>query len=129
MKKILTTTSVFASTIAMALAQVVVTTGTPGQVGGNLNSFVAMLQRLVNQLVPLALGLAVASLFFGIIMFMWKGQSGDEHDKWLKWMGMSIIGLFVMVSIWGLTNFLASILGVSVGGNAPSIGIPSGPTS
>ena len=125
MKKILTTVSIMAGSIGMVLAQ-----APSNQVGGNLSALIATVQRLVNQLVPLAIGLAIASLFYGIVMFMWKGQSDSKaHDQWLKWMGMSILALFVMVSVWGLVGFVGSILGINSGGAGPTIGFPSGPTN
>lgn len=125
MKKILTTISVAVSTVGLALAQAPST-----QVGGNLSNLIAAVQRLVNQLVPLAIGLAIASLFYGIIMFMWKGKDDEKaHTKWLQWMGMSILALFVMVSVWGLVGFVGSILGINSGGAGPTIGFPSGPTN
>lgn len=99
--------------------------GSNNAVGGSLISLINLVQNIVARLVPLAIGVAVVSLFFGIIMFMIKSRSGDdkERTKWLTWMGYSIVGLFVMVAVWGLVGFLASVLGVGVGGDAivPSI--------
>ena len=123
MKKILTTISVSVSTVAFAFAQVVATTN--NQVGGSLFALLNTAQGLVARLVPFFIGLAVVTLFYGIIMFMWKGKdSPEEHDKWMKWMGFAILGIFVMVSIWGLVGFLSSVLGIGGGGTPPIPGIP-----
>ena len=123
MKKIITMISVSVSTVAFALAQQIATTN--NQVGGSLISLLDTAQRIVTRLVPLGIGLAVVSLFYGIVMFMWKGRDEKEaHDKWLKWMGVSIIGIFVMVSVWGLVGFLGSVLGIGQGGQVPTPSIP-----
>jgi heme/copper-type cytochrome/quinol oxidase subunit 4 len=123
MKKILTTISVSVSSVAFVFAQVVATTN--NQVGGSLISLLNTAQTIVLRLVPLGIGLAVVALFYGIIMFMWKGrEKADEHDKWLKWMGMCIIAIFVMVSIWGLVGFISSVFGIGVGGDVPTPNIP-----
>lgn len=138
MKKALLSVSIVATTLMLAAAQVQVTVGGNGgslvigqqaqansQVGGSLINLIQLIQNIVARLVPLGIGLAVVALFFGIIMFMIKGRSDEkERGKWLAWMGYSIIGLFVMVAIWGLVGFISSVLGIGVGGSAPTPTIP-----
>ncbi len=95
------------------------------QVGGSLINLISLVQNIVSRLVPLGIGIAVVALFFGVIMFMIKGRSDEkERGKWLSWMGYAIIGLFVMVAIWGLVGFISSVLGIGVGGSAPTPSIP-----
>lgn len=96
-----------------------------GQVGGSLINLIALVQNIVARLVPLGIGMAVVALFFGIIMFLVQGRDDEKKRKsWLSWMMYSVLGLFVMVAIWGLVGFLASVLGVGVGGSAPTPTIP-----
>ncbi len=119
MKKLLITLSLGASTVAFAFAQ-----GAPAQ---NLKTLIGTVQTIVTQLLPLSVGLAVVAFFFGLVMFIIRGREGEEHGKWLKFMGMSILALFVMVSIWGLVAFIGGVFGVTSGGSAPVVEIPSGP--
>lgn len=120
MKKILTIVSAAASTLGLALAQTVSAPGT------NLINLLALAQTIVSRLVPFFIGLGVVSLFYGVVMFMWKGQSDEEaHTHWMKWMGYSILGIFVMVSIWGLVGFVGQIFGIGQGGTAPTPTIPT----
>lgn len=94
-------------------------------VGGSLINLIALVQNIVARLVPLGIGMAVVALFFGIVMFVVTGRDDQKkRDEWLKWMMYSVLGLFVMVAIWGLVGFLASVLGVGVGGSAPTPSIP-----
>lgn len=124
MKKILTTISVSLSTVALAFAQPVVTT-TNNNVGGSLISLLNTAQLIVARLVPLFIGLAVVGLFYSIVMFVWKGGEDEkEHTKYMKFMGYSILAIFVMVSIWGLIGFIGQIFGVGQGGNVPTPSIP-----
>ncbi len=130
--------SVAVTSFALVTAQsVTVTNGNGGsiiigqqaqansQVGGSLINLIQLMQNIVARLVPLGIGLAVVALFFGIIMFLIQGRNDEKKRKdWLAWMGYSIIGLFVMVAIWGLVGFISSVLGIGVGGTAPTPGIP-----
>lgn len=119
MKKILTTLVVAASS-GIALAQ-----GTTAVPGANLLQLLSLAQTIVVRLVPFLIGLAVVSLFFGIVMYIWKGRDDKvEHDKWLKWIGASILALFVMVSVWGLVGFIGQMFGIGQGGQPPELGIP-----
>lgn len=122
MKKLLITLSLGASTLAVAFAQ----SSAPAQ---NLKALIATVQSIVNQLLPLSVGLAVVAFFFGLVMFIIKGREGSEHAKWLQFMGMSILALFVMVSIWGLVAFIGGVFSITSGGTAPAVGIPTGPTN
>lgn len=125
MKKIFTTMLIAGSAIGFALAQPT-TTAAPGS---NLLQLLGLAQTIVSRLVPFLIGLAVVSLFYGIVMFMWKGRDkAEDHDKWMKWMGYSILAIFVMVSVWGLIGFLGQMLGIGQGGQAPAPTIPM-PTS
>lgn len=131
MKKTFTTLSVIAGNVAMALAQVQGTitigqTASAGQVnGGPLLSLLALAQTLVTRLVPFAVGLAVLAFFWFLIEFIWKGKSDPaKQQESMKGMGLSIIALFVMVSIWGLVGLIGNMFGVGQGGTAPIPGVP-----
>lgn len=150
MKKTFITLGILVSSLSFSLAQISGTVqgtvggvpvgvtvggasvGGPSQaVGGNLLSLLTFVQTFVNRLVPLFIGIAVLAIFYGIIKFVIAGKNGDQqgHDSAIKFLGMSILGLFVMVSIWGLVAFLGSILGVGQGGSVPVPVIPTGPTN
>lgn len=131
MKKALVTVSAIALGIMHAAAQnggaVIIgqQAQANSQVGGSLINLIQLVQNIVARLVPLGIGLAVVALFFGIIMFLVKGRDDEKQRKnWLAWMGYSILGLFVMVAIWGLVGFISSVLGVGLGGSAPTPTIP-----
>ena len=130
MKKALTFLSLIAASTTAALAQGVVTIGTAatqGQVnGGALIQLIGLAQRIVTLLVPFAVGVAVLAFFWFLIKFIVKSDSPDEKNSALKGMGMSILALFVMVSIWGIIGFFGSLFGINQGGNVPIPTVPSG---
>ncbi len=132
MKKTLTTLSLIAGNVALALAQtnVNVNVATTGQANGQgLLGILQLAQTIVTRLVPFAIGLAVLAFFWYLITFIWKGRDDAKaKDMSLKGMGYAILALFVMVSIWGLVGFLGNILGIGQGGGAPVPGVPVNPS-
>jgi hypothetical protein len=120
MKKLLTIGSLPFITAASVFAQ------TTGNVNGTaILNMIGLVQTIVARLVPLAIGLAVLAFFWFLIQFIWKGgEEGDARKKSLSGMGWSVFALFVMVSIWGLVQFIGSIFGIGAGGSAPVPGIP-----
>lgn len=132
MKKIITTISIAFGSIGMAFAQG--TIPAPTYSGGGINSsgqaigqsifsLLGLAQNTINALVPLLIGLAVVALFIGIVGFIFQRDAAD-HAKWGKFLGMTILALFVMVSIWGIINFLGSVVGVGQGGGVPVPQVP-----
>jgi heme/copper-type cytochrome/quinol oxidase subunit 4 len=124
MKKVIITGGIAIAGAASAFAQ---TSGGTSAIGQSLINLITLAQQIINLAGPLLIGVAVVSLFVGMVMFLWKGRDGEkEHEKWLKFMGMSILALFVMVSIWGLVGFIGGILGINQGGRVPVPALPAG---
>jgi hypothetical protein len=123
MKKSLTTLLALTVGVSSAYAQ----TATTATV--NLGPFLALLagaQVIVTRLVPFFIGLAVVVFFWFLIKFIVQGgQDPTAKDVSLKGMGFSILAIFVMVSIWGIIGFMASLTGIGQGGTAPTPGVPS----
>jgi len=124
-----TTISIALGSIATVLAQVpnpqvtgsVNTTG--NALGSSVFGLLNLAQEVVNAAVPLLIGVGVVALFIGVVAFIFN-KGAEEHAKWGKFMGMAILGLFVMVSIWGIVNFLGSVVGVGQGGGVPVPQVP-----
>jgi hypothetical protein len=85
---------------------------------GYFTSFLTSLKGLVNTALPLVVGLALLAFFWGVAQFIWGGEDKREEGK--KHMIWGVVGLFVMVSVWGLVGFLGNILlgSSTTGGNA-----------
>ena len=131
MKKTLTTLSLVAANIAVAFAQTTFninapTTASQGQINGSgLLNFLGLAQQIVAKLIPFAISIAVLALFWFLINFIWLGKDKpEEQPKNMKGMGLSILAIFVMVSIWGIVGFLGSTFGVGQGGKSPAPCLP-----
>lgn len=123
MKKASIFLSLVSGNVLFASAQAVTTQGAVN--GTGLLSLLSLAQTIVARLVPFAVGLAVLAFFWFLVEFIWKGN-GDatKRSEGLKGMGMSVLALFVMVSIWGLVGFLGSMFNIGQGGSVPIPGIP-----
>lgn len=99
---------------------------TQGQVSSTpLLNLINLAQNIVSKLVPLAIGVAMLAFFWFLINFIWIGRDDPKkHQDSMKGMGYSILALFVMVSIWGIVMAIASVFGVTVGGNLPPLEMP-----
>ncbi len=103
MKKILAIVSVGVFPV-MALAQ----TYTGGGVGGLFD----MATTLLNRAVPIIISLAVVYFIYQVFRY---AVAGNEDDKALAKTHMiwGIVGIFVMVSIWGLVAILTTTFGTA----------------
>jgi uncharacterized membrane protein YuzA (DUF378 family) len=123
MKKPLIILSALTAGMSLAQAQTATTAAV------NLSPILALLagaQVIVTRLVPFFIGLAVVVFFWFLIKFIVQGgQDPTAKDVSLKGMGYSILAIFVMVSIWGIIGFMASLTGIGQGGTAPAPGVPS----
>jgi hypothetical protein len=80
--------------------------------------------NLVNIALPIVVGLALLGFFWGLARFIFSAGDEEARKGAKDLMIYSVIALFIMVSIWGIINFLATDLGVT-NNNVPTIQIPN----
>lgn len=79
----------------------------------NIESAFQTVIRLLNSyVIPLIIGIAVIYFLIGIVKYI--SNQGDEtaRKEARNMMIYGIIGIFVMVSVWGLVNVLGQTLGL-----------------
>lgn len=62
--------------------------------------------------VPIAITLALIYFIWQVIQYVIAADEESKTDKRQK-MLYGVVGLFVIIAIWGLVNFIASYLGVN----------------
>ena len=93
--------------------------------GSQLVDLVTLAQNIVSRLSPLLVGLALVAFFWFLVNFIWIAKDKPEdQQKNLKGIWMSILALFVMVSIWGIIKLIGGTIGVDQGGRMPVIELP-----
>lgn len=112
MKKFLLGTFMFLSPI-LAFAQSDIGAQT-GQSGSAI-TVLATIQRLINIIIPILIAAAVVYFIWGVLTYVISKEDGLK-EKGRNAMISSVIGLFVILSIWGLVALIGNTFGI--GGEA-----------
>ena len=70
---------------------------------------------VINAIIPIILALAVLAFFWGLMTYLFSGDSGDKKSEGINKMVMGIVVIFVMVSIWGIIRVLQQTFKVDKG--------------
>jgi heme O synthase-like polyprenyltransferase len=81
-----------------------------------LVEIVTTIQNIVTSVIPLVIGIALIYFVIGVIKYIGAGGEEEKRKEGRNMMVYGIIGLFVIVCVWGLVNVLASTFNVGVGG-------------
>lgn len=65
-------------------------------------------KTLINLLVPTIFGLTILVFLFGVYKFIASADSEDERENGKKFMFYGVIGIFVMLSVWGFVQILTN---------------------
>lgn len=67
-----------------------------------------LLQNLSFYFITFIASLSVVVFMFGIVKYIWKGDSEDARKSGRTLMLWGIIGLFVMFGVWGIVEILTN---------------------
>ena len=106
--------SVLSPKLAYAVAS---TGGSSGLLSGDatLKTLISGIITIMSSIVPLLIGAAVVFFLYGVLVFIVKSSSGnaDGRKEGRNFMVFGIIGIAVMVSVWGLVMFVTASLGTN----------------
>lgn len=97
MKKILFSLGVLVASPFIVSAQTTVS-----NIGGLLNFFVS----LINTVIPFLVVLATLYVVYGVFQFITAAGDEEGRKTGREKIIYGVIGLFIMVSVWGLVNLL-----------------------
>ena len=80
-----------------------------------LFSILGIIKSVLNFLIPICITLGVVYFIWAVIQYV-TVKDEEERAKSKTHMIYGLIGLFVIVSIWGLVGFLGTTVGISQGG-------------
>lgn len=82
----------------------------------DLRSLIGFAGDILNRVIPILIVLALVAFFWGVVMYVWKRDAGA-----MQVMAAGLIGLFVMVSVWGIVRIAQNTFGVANSGGPSSI--------
>ena len=118
MKKKLIVLSSFALGLAPVMALAQQTTIACNAVRGTLGFWVCETGRILSSVIPVVIVLGVIYFIWGVITYA-IGTEEEQKKAGREKMIYGIIGLAVIVGVWGLVNILDRTCGVGVGTQVP----------
>lgn len=88
--------------------------------GNNIFSLLNTVKATLNYLIPILVSLAVVYFIWGVISHV-IAQNEEERKNSRDKIIHGIVGMFVIVAVWGLVRFVGTTLGVEVGDSPQSI--------
>jgi len=73
----------------------------------NFQDLINRMVNLISLMVPVLISLAVLIFLYGVMTYIWNGGNQAKREEGRNFIIWGIIGLFVMVSVWGLVNLLS----------------------
>jgi glucose uptake protein GlcU len=91
--------------LILSVVSVPVLAATPKNLKSLINDI--FIGGMLKPVVPLLVGLAVVVFIYGVLITMFS-EGGEKKEDGKKFMFWGIIGIFVMVSVWGLVAVVQS---------------------
>lgn len=76
---------------------------------GLINRFVTY---IINPLIAILFALALAIFLWGIARFIWSADDETSRQQGKNHMIWGLVGMFIMVSVYGILNVATSVLGI-----------------
>lgn len=67
---------------------------------------------LIKSIIPFLMALAVVGFIYGIIQYFLNPDNEEKRKKGKTYIIWGLIGLFVIVSMWGLVSVLSDTFGI-----------------
>lgn len=80
---------------------------------GALGSLIGEIKMLVSFSIPLLVGIALLTFFWGLLKFIFAQGNETTKTDGKKVMVWGLVALFVMVSVWGIVRFMQGALGLT----------------
>jgi hypothetical protein len=82
--------------------------------GNDLFDLINILRQVLNVAIPILIAIAVIYFIINVIKFI--TTDGEIKDAAKGGIMRGIIGIFVIVALWGIIGFLSKSLGIGIGG-------------
>ena len=94
---------------------------------GGVLGLLAQAEDLINRIIPFIIALAVLWFLWGIFKFITNVGDPEKRKEATGMILWGVVGIFVMVSVWGLVNILVRSVNLdNTAPNAPGLPNPGG---
>lgn len=80
----------------------------------NFRELVDVFLETLSLLVYFIIALTTLTFVYGIILYISRADDESKRKEGAKYMMYGIIGLFVMLSVWGLVNLILGTFGLDL---------------
>lgn len=87
-----------------------------------VQAIITTFRGIIDTLVPFLIAVAVVIFLVGVVKYITAGADEAKRTEGRNVMIYGIIGLFVMISIWGLVTLVSQTIGLGT----PNVVIPPG---
>jgi heme/copper-type cytochrome/quinol oxidase subunit 2 len=94
--------------------------------GSRISGLIARFSYWLTLLVYIVISLALVFFLWGVVKYVLSGGDEEKRQQGRNFIVYGIIGLFVMVAVWGLVYLVGSIIGVKPGGGVDLPQLPGG---
>jgi Na+/H+-dicarboxylate symporter len=102
--------------VAIALVLCLVPALTLAQVPGQ-NFLDTIMKIFINPIVMFIFSLGMVTFMYGLLEFMWKADYANAKETGGKHMMYGMIGMLIMVAVWGVIAMVTNTLGLQRGRN------------
>ncbi len=84
------------------------TGNTNGEQITTLHGLITLFYAIINTVVPFLIGLGVFVIIYGVFAYLSHAGEEEKRTEARQFVLWGVIGVFIMVSIWGLINILVN---------------------
>ena len=67
--------------------------------------------EILNPIIAMMFAFAMAYFVYGVVAYIWNPDNEESREKGKKSMFWGVIGMFIMVSVFGIMRFLIDSIG------------------
>ncbi len=71
--------------------------------------------EILNPLIAIMFAVATAYFFYGVARYIWDPDNEEQREKGRIGMMYGLIGMFIMVAVFGILKFIISSTGADLG--------------
>jgi hypothetical protein len=100
-------------------------TGVPDAGDDRISRLLSLVSYWLVVIATIVIAIGLITFLWGVVQYITAGADEEKRGAARNMMIYGIIGLFVMVSVWGLVYFVGSLVGIEPGGGVNLPGVPA----